>query len=110
MKRLLLTSTFLLIAAGIALADYSGVIDSFTARPDGDVVSLDWRSSVENGVRYYAIERSDVKTSDFVQIGTVQATGSYSSYNFKDSKVSSAQPAGQNGPTTAQSDLYKYRL
>ena len=110
MKRLLLTTVFVLLATGIALADYSGVVESFTAHPDGDVVSIDWRSSVENGVKYYAIERSDVKTSDFSQIGTVQAAGNYSSYHFKDTHTSSAQPIGQSGPVTAQSDLYKYRL
>jgi len=110
MKKVLLTSVFLLFAFGVALAEYAGVVEGFTAHPDSDAISLDWRSNVESGVRYYAVERSDVKTSDFSQIGTVQATGNYSSYHFKDGHLSFANPSTQSGPTTAQSDLYKYRV
>lgn len=110
MKKTLLIAVFLLVAAGAALADYSGVIDSFTAHTDGDVISVDWKSSVESGVKSYVVERSDVGTSAFSPVGTINASGNYSNYHFKDVHVSSAMPTGQNAPKTPASDLYKYRL
>jgi hypothetical protein len=116
MKKLLLLSVFLLVAAvspmmlGAAFADYSGVIDSFTAHTDGDVISVDWKTGVETGVRSYVIERSDVGTSAFSPMGTMTASGNYSNYHFKDVHVSGAQASGQASPKTPASDLYKYRI
>jgi hypothetical protein len=110
MKRALLIFT-ILFAAGVAIADdFGSVIDSFTAHTNGDAISLDWRSAVESGVVSYSIERSDVKTSDFQSIGSVAASGNYTSYHFTDSRVSGIAPSGQGMPATAASDLYKYRL
>ncbi len=110
MKKTLLVTAFLLVATSVAVADFSGVIQSFTAHTDGDVISIDWRSGVESGVKSFVIERSDVGTSSFLQIGTVPASGNYSSYHFKDSHVSGANPSSQSSPKTPAADLYKYRL
>ncbi len=110
MKKTILLTVFLLVAAGIAYADFSSVIDSFTAHTDGDVISVDWKTGVETGVKSYIVERSDIGTSAFSQVGSLNATGNYSNYHFRDVHVSGAQPSGQGSPKTPASDLYKYRL
>ncbi|MEO6941238.1 MAG: hypothetical protein ABI444_14070 [Candidatus Kapaibacterium sp.] len=110
MKKYFFVILFCTLIAGVALAEYTGVIDSLTARTDGDSISLDWHSGVETGVRTYAVERSELNTSSFDQMSTVVATGSYSMYHYKDVHVTSAQAIGQSGNIRPLSDLYKYRL
>ncbi len=91
--------------------DYAGGIDSFTARPDGDGITIEWHSEIETGITSYAIERSDIRsTNDFQDVGTVMPTGNYSYYKFHDSHVSSAPLAGQSGGAQPLSDAYKYRI
>jgi len=108
---------FFLVISGLAIVamlgfDYAGGIDSFTARPDGDGVTLEWRSQAEVGIKSYAIERSDVNsTNNFQEVGTVTSTGSYSYYKFHDGRVSSAGLAGQSGGgAKTLANAYKYRL
>src|SRR2546425_5030247 len=92
--------------------DYAGGIDSLSARPDGDGITLEWRSQVENGIRSYAVERADVRSvDDFQEAGTVFATGSNSYYKYHDSHITGIQMAGQTGNTMRpMADAYKYRL
>ena len=110
MKRLLLFSAGLAVLTLLGF-DFAGGVDSFTARPDGDGITLEWQSQVENGLKSYAIERSDIRsTSDFQEVGTVTANGNYSYYKFHDSHVSSAPLAGHSGGAQPLSDAFKYRL
>ena len=109
MKRILFLSVFAAVAAfGF---DFAGVVDTFTARPDGDGITLDWRSQVESGIKSYAVERSDIRSAnDYQEVGTVLATGSYSSYRFHDGHLSAAPLAGQTGTLKPLADAYKYRV
>jgi len=107
-KKLLLLIGFVLIA-GTALAD-AGVIESLTAHTDGDVISVDWRSGVESGVKSYIVERCEVNGSTFADVGTITASGNYSSYHFRDTRISSTLANGQSSNHIASSDLYKYRI
>ncbi len=109
MKRLLILSALAAVAAfGF---DFAGVVDSLTARPDGDGITLEWRSQVETGIRNYTVERCDVRSAnDFQEAGNQQATGSYSSYRFHDGHLSSAPISGQNGNVKPLADAYKYRV
>ena len=107
--------SILVICASVALItllgfDYAGGIDSFTASPEGDGITLQWHSEVENGVKSYAIERSAVNANSFQQVGSVDATGSYSYYKYQDSNVSAAPLAGQSGNVKPLSNAYTYRL
>jgi len=109
MKRLLFIGIF--AAVGAFGFDFSAMVDSFTARPDGDGITLEWRSEVESGIKSYAVERANVSTpNSFQEAGTVQATGSYSSYSFHDGHLSSAPVAGQTGGIKPLADAYKYRI
>ncbi|MDP4198582.1 MAG: hypothetical protein Q8922_00400 [Bacteroidota bacterium] len=109
MRRLLFIGIFAAITAfGF---DVAGLVDSFTARPDGDGITLDWRSEVESGVKNYTIERCDVRSAnDFQEAGQVQPSGSYSSYRFHDGHLSIAPIAGQTGSAKPLADAYKYRI
>jgi len=77
-----------------------------------DAISIDWQSSTETGVRSYAIERSDIKTSDFKEIGSVAATGNNSTYHYRDAAVSGTAMTGSssNHSNMPLSNLYKYRI
>ena len=92
--------------------DYAGGVDSLTARPDGDGITIEWRSQTESGIKSYAIERADVRsTNDFQEAGTVIASGSYSYYKYHDTHIMGIQMAGQSaGTMRPQADAYKYRL
>ncbi len=110
--------SLLIIAASLAVItvfgfDYATGIDSFTARPDGDGITLEWHSEIETGITGYTVQRADVQTPDnFQNIGTVSATGNYSYYKFHDAPVSSAPigGSGQNGTVRTLSDAFRYRL
>lgn len=111
MKRILIFASVAAIAILVGF-DFASAIDSFTARPDGDGVTLEWHSEVETGITRYMVQRADVRTPDeFEDAGTVSATGSYSYYKFHDTPVSSMGMATQNGGNMQPlSDAYRYRL
>lgn len=108
--------SFLLILGSLAFLavigwDSTGVVDSFTAQPDGDGITLNWHSEIETGITGYSVQRADISsTNDFETVGSVAATGNYSYYKFHDANVSSAPLAGQSGNLKALSNAYKYRL
>jgi len=109
MKSILILCAFVVLVTMLGF-DYVGGIDSFTASPDGDGIALQWHSEVENGVKSYAIERAAVNTNNFQQVGSVDATGSYTYYKFQDSNVSASPLAGQSGNVKPLSNAYTYRL
>ncbi len=89
--------------------DSAGGIDSFTAQPDGDGITLNWQSEVETGISRYTVQRESItSTNDFQNVGTVTATGSYSYYKFQDTHLSAAPLGGQSGGAHVLSDAYKY--
>jgi hypothetical protein len=110
MKRLLISAGILafLVALGF---DFAGGIDSFTAQPGTDGITLSWQSEIETGISRYTVQRAPIaNTTDFQDVGTVQPTGNYSYYKFLDSHVSSAPLGGQSGNAQTLSSAYKYRL
>jgi hypothetical protein len=76
------------------------------------IAILDWQSGIETGVKSYAIERSDIKTSDFKEIGSVAATGNNSTYHYRDAAIGGVAKngGGGSGSITPMSDLFKYRI
>ncbi len=107
---------FVLLAlsiAGIAFAS-SEVITYLKGTPGTDATTIYWQSGIETGVRSYAIERSDIKTSDFKEIGSVAATGNNSTYSYRDASngagVKGASGGGSGSSIAPLSDLYKYRI
>jgi hypothetical protein len=100
--------------ASVALLgfDYAGGVDSLTARPDGDGITVEWRSQSEAGLKSYTIERADVKSAnDYQEASTVYPTGNYNYYKYHDSRISGIQAAGQaSNLMRPMADAYKYRL
>ncbi len=111
MKRILVLAG---IAAIVTLAgfDFASGVDSFTARPDGDGITLEWHSEVEAGISRYSVQRADINSPDnFQDVGDVSATGNYSYYKFHDSPTSSIGIAAQgSGSVVPSSEAYRYRL
>jgi hypothetical protein len=108
--------SLLVIVAGLAIItvlgfDYAAGIDTFSARPDGDGITLEWHSQAETGITNYTVQRSEVQTpDDFQNIGNVAVTGSYAYYKFHDSPVGASPLAGRNGNVKPLSDAFRYRL
>jgi hypothetical protein len=89
--------------------DFAGMLSSLTAKPDGDGITVEWRSELETGIRNYTIERCDARSeNDYQSAGTVAATGNYSNYRFHDGHPQQIQAAGQ--PVKPLADAFKYRV
>jgi hypothetical protein len=107
-KGLFLVLVFAL--TGIAFG-YTEVLTYLKGHPETDAIVIDWQSGTETGVKSYSIERSDIKTNNFTEIGSVSATGNNSSYHYRDAAVSgAASNTGGSGHTAPLSDLYQYRI
>lgn len=109
MKRIYLISAIFAVFAFVGF-DYAGVIDNFSAQPDGDGITLNWQSGIETGITSYSVQRADISSvNDFQTISTISPSGNYSYYKYHDNRISAASLAGQSGMKTL-SDAYKYRL
>ena len=96
---------------GVAFG-FSEVLTYLKGRAETDAIALDWQSGTETGVKSYTIERSDIKTSDFKEIGIISATGNNSTYHYRDVAINGAQINGSGSSHTNMplSDLFKYRI
>ncbi|MEI8135547.1 MAG: hypothetical protein WCH46_10835 [bacterium] len=103
---------FILLFLGISGAafGFTEVLTYLKGHPETDAIVLEWQSGTENGVKSFAIERSDSKTNDFKEIGTVSASGNNSSYHYRDAAITGAAQNGSGGRIVPMADLYKYRI
>mgnify|MGYP002784530441 CR=1 FL=1 len=97
----------LLVVAPVVFAQ--ATIEGFVARSDGRAITIEWRSSQEQSVNLYEVERSPANQNDFKRIGAVQARGSQQSYRFIDENALVASTSGGNA-TTQGGAVYVYRL
>ena len=109
MKKGLLALVVLIVAVQFAFG-FDQVLTYFRGHADSDSIGLDWQSGNETGVRSYHVERSDIKGDNFTEVGSVVATGSNSTYHYRDASFSSIQQQGGSNGSVPMSDLYKYRL
>jgi hypothetical protein len=110
MKKTLIFAGFIALFAALGF-DFAGGVDSLTAQPGSDGITLSWQSEIETGISRYTIQRESItSTNDFQDVGTVIPTGNYSYYKFLDSHLSASPLSGQSGNMQALSDAYKYRL
>ncbi len=111
MKKIIISGVLLAFFA-LAGFDFAGGVDSLTAQPDGDGITLNWQSEIETGIVRYTVQRENINSTanNFQSVGTVTPTGNYSFYKFQDNHLSSAPLAGQGGNMQPLSDAYKYRL
>lgn len=90
----------LLVAPVILSAGTS--IDFFAAKSNGDQVTIEWKSDVEQNVTKFDIERAPAGSQQFTYLGTVQAKGSYTNYSYTDESGLQKQLSAQG--------VYQYRL
>ncbi|MGE5429604.1 MAG: hypothetical protein ACM3QX_00915 [Syntrophomonadaceae bacterium] len=80
-----LTILFVLFAAFCAGTLLAGAyVFDFKALIDGDNIKVEWRTTEESNLQYFAIERKPGNSSDFHEITRVAPRGSNSYYSFTD--------------------------
>ncbi len=110
MKKTLIFGSFLAFLTLLGF-DFAGGVDSFTAQPDGDGITLNWQSQIESGISGYMVQRESItSTNDFQDVVPIKPAGNYSYYKYHDAHVSAAPLGGQGGNVQPLSDAYKYRL
>ena len=111
MKRAFFIIVVLMLGVQTAFG-FTELLSYLKGRVEADAIALDWQSNNETGVKSYIIERSEVNSENYKELGTVSATGSNSSYHFRDANFSAAQTQGSTGSGSNHtlSELYKYRL
>jgi hypothetical protein len=82
--KLIYTLTFLTIF--ISLLWGNAVITEWTADPEQNKVILQWKTSLEDEVEKFVVERS-TDNSHFFDIGEVSARGAGFQYRFEDNKL-----------------------
>ena len=111
MKRAFLVITFIFAVAPVAFG-FTELLSYLKGHVESDGITLDWQSNNEFGVRTYIIERSEINSDNYKELGTLVATGSNSTYHYRDVNFSGmAQQGASSGSTNKPlSDLFKYRL
>jgi hypothetical protein len=94
-KALPLLITFILISGSLLAG---ATLQYFTARTNNDGVFIEWKTSNENGVQRFELERSAGNTENFIYIESFNAKGSNSYYSHQDNSVD------------VRNDIYYYRL
>jgi hypothetical protein len=82
--KLIYTLTFIILAISLLWA--GAVITEWTADPQENKVILQWKTSLEDEVEKFVIERS-TDNSHFFNIGEVSARGAGFQYRFEDNKL-----------------------
>ncbi len=106
MKKIIFAAVMVFFIGNTAFG-FAELLNYLRGHAESDAISLDWQSGNEANVKSYAIERSDVKAEDFKELSVISATGSNSTYHYRDANFSLQQSANHQTPL---SDLYKYRL
>ncbi|MBE2254660.1 MAG: hypothetical protein IAE65_00540 [Ignavibacteria bacterium] len=99
MKKFLLTTITFLFISGLIYAGAS--LQYFTARTNSEGIFVEWKTSNENGVQRFELERSANNTENFLFIQSFNANGNNSYYSYQDNSVDF-----QN----LRSGVYYYRL
>jgi hypothetical protein len=97
-KALPLLITFILIS-GTLIA--GATLQYFTARANNDGVFIEWKTTNENGVQRFELERSAGSQENFIYIEAFNASGNNSYYSYQDNSVDF---------TNRNNDIYYYRL
>jgi hypothetical protein len=72
-----------ILFAAVALYAGQQILDSFTAKSDGKVITLEWKSNDESSIKSYSLERSGAEQF-YREISNMDAKGSNSYYRFVD--------------------------
>lgn len=95
-----------LFFAAVALIAGETILESFTAKSDGKVITVEWKSTVENNINRYEVERSN-SDDNFIYVTSIDARGYPSNYKYIDEE---AFMRGGDSDTPLFKNLYYYRI
>jgi len=101
-----IVAILLLALATTTLFAVDSVIESLVAKSDGKSVTVEWKSTMEQDVNSFTIERAG-SDQIFESIETKQAKGYPSTYTYTDE---SAFKTGEGGEKTLSKNTYFYRI
>ncbi|MFP4528396.1 MAG: hypothetical protein ACLFQX_07595 [Candidatus Kapaibacterium sp.] len=96
------------LAAAATLIAAQTVVESLTAKSEGDSIVVEWRSASESGITSFEIERAG-KDNLFQHVDNVSPRGDGSHYRFVDDEVYFKDKAGPRDKIQ-QKTQYSYRL
>lgn len=79
--------------------------DQMTAKSDGKVITIEWRPSIEKGIRSYELERSS-SGEGFRSIAIIEPKGAQSTYRYIDENA--LMKGGNNERILGK--IYSYRI
>ncbi len=95
---------FGLILSTITLFAGDNLLQSFSAKSDGKVITVEWKSGDESGIAMYELERAN--SGNFSFIFSQDAKGNYYNYKYVDEDAFL-----KNGNDNSVSgNLYSYRI
>jgi hypothetical protein len=84
------------------------LVESLTAKSEGDAIVVEWKSKNESEIKRFEVERA-AENNQFSYLENIDTRGSGSIYRFVDDDVYfKDQPSKRNSPQ--QKKLYSYRL
>jgi hypothetical protein len=93
----------ILALAGMLLSfmpNQTAVFSDLRASQNSSGIVIQWSMSQEDGIKYFSIEKASQVDNSFYQIGTVNATGPGSMYQYLDNSIYK----------TASSEIFKYQI
>ena len=95
----------IMVLASMSIIAAEISFDHMTAKSDGKVITVEWRPSIEKGVRSYELERSS--TGDgFRSIANIEPKGAQTTYRFVDENA--LMKGGNNERILGK--MYSYRI
>ncbi len=87
MKHALIAFAFFLMAFSPMTTTSTVTFSDVRGTSDSNGILLQWSTSQENGIKDFAIEKASQIDNKFFQIGTVNATGAGSIYQYTDNSI-----------------------
>lgn len=104
--KLFILLTFLL---GSTLFATDNTLEFLKASSDGNVITIEWKSLIEDGIQAYEIERATDKTP-FNKITTIQPKGNGFYYKYIDEEALRKVGANEKTDIPLVQTNYSYRL
>lgn len=102
--------SFLLITLIVTIAfAYEGIIETFSARSDGNSITVEWRTLNEQDLKKFELERSSNK-SGFQRITSIDPKGTPSSYKYIDNEAYFKNQPSDDIPLSKTVFYYRIKL
>ncbi|MES2764587.1 MAG: hypothetical protein V4642_01865 [Bacteroidota bacterium] len=99
------------ITSCISAVAFQQDLSYFTAKSDGkSAVVVEWKSSAENGIIQYDIERAGGQDQDFKLVASISPKGSNASYQYIDADAFMRSTAASEEQKAVAGTTYRYRL